>query len=74
MEMMRMIYGGDEALSRQYEATYQQLQDCVRQRNRLNSYQQLTRKQARDLGEIKAVIPVLAEKLGEIHLQMARLS
>ena len=72
MEMMHMVPGGDGALAHEYDAMYQELQDCVRQGNRLASYQHPTKGQQQELSVVNALIPALVQKLGEIHFQMAQ--
>ena len=73
MTFMQGIYG-DDALGRKYDRVFQELQDCVRQRKRLESFAQLTKRQRRDWGDLKNIIPMLAVQLAEIHLEMAHLS
>lgn len=70
MASMYAVYG-DEASSRAYDRIFQEFQDCLKQRNRLASFQRLTKRQRRDLDELKTILPALAEKLAEIHLHMA---
>ncbi len=72
MTLMHTIYGdkGDKALDHEYERIFQEFQDCLRQRNRLESFRSLTRRQRRDLNDLRVILPALAGNLAEIHLKI----
>lgn len=70
MTFMQAVYG-DDTLSREYDRTFQEFQDCLKQRRRLESFERLTKRQHRDLSDLKIIMPVLAGRLAEIHLKMA---
>lgn len=70
MTLMQAVYG-DDPLSHAYDRIFQELQDCLKQRRRLESFEQLTKKQYRDLSDLRVIMPALAGRLAEIHLKMA---
>lgn len=70
MTLIQAVYG-DNPLSRAYDRTFQELQDCLKQHQRLESFKRLTKKQRKDLSDLKIIMPALAWQLAEIHLKMA---